>query len=228
MKYYDGSGVDPVLFLNENQDVCFLVLDETLVRPVMALQDSSKLSSQADAIRQLARSSHSGRHLFSSALKTLAQHAIDEAINTGMKELAEAVITEAKMMEKLAELNDKLAKIEGIESVQRRDVVVMYRGVRLRFQGKSPLRTAELALRCMVRGAGCQANLLESLPGEEFIAAKVDGIQVHQDMLVKAKRVRAYFRSVLQSVASDPSTGANGDEVKARFFFFFFLSHSVS
>ena len=218
MKYYDGSGVDPVLFLIENQDVCYLVLDEKLVRPVLALQDSSKLATQSQAIRQLARSSHSGRQLFSSALKTLAQLAIDDEINKGMKELAEAEITEALLVKKLAEVNEKLEKVQGIEMVQRRDVVIMYRGVKLQFQGKSPCRTAELAFRAMVRGAGCQLKLLESLPGEEFIAASMDGIVVHPDMLVKAKRVRAYFRSVLQSSAAD-AKGATGDEVKARLLF---------
>ena len=48
---------------------------------------------------------------------------------------------------------------------------------------------------------------MESLLGEEFIAVKVDGSDVHPDMLVKAKRVRSHA-----------AVRVNGDEVKARFF----------
>ena len=137
MQHYDGSGVDPVTFLNETQDVYFLVLDEGLVRPIMALHDAS----QSNALRQLAESSHSARQLFSSALKTLAQLAIGNEINAGMKDLAESEITKAKLVPKLAEVNENLAKDEGIEMVQRRHCVpkfvVLYRGVKLTFQARA-------------------------------------------------------------------------------------------
>ena len=216
MKFYDGSGADPVVFLEENKDFAFLVIDEELAKPLLRLDGSAKLSSHASAIRKLAKSTSTGKLLFSSALKSLAMEDVSTVIDKAVEELQDGEINEARLASCLANVKSKLEDVEGIDLIPRRDLEIEYRGVQLTYQAKTPLRGAELTLRSLVRGAAASQGVLCELPGEQFVTKKSESVKIHPDLVCKAVRARAFFLTALCGRAKDTSKDAIGDELKAR------------
>ena len=215
---YTGSNVDPAEWIEENADICYLVLPRPETERLCGLDAQSKLTGHSDAIKTVSRSSTLGRLLFSSAVKMVAMEEVRKIIREAMEGLeTEGAVTESRLVQWMSTVSAKLDGVECIEELQgRRECSLTYRGLQLMVVTKSPQRLAELTMRLAVRSVGASCGALHLLPGEEALAgeAKDWNFKVNSVVLGHANRARKQLRAVLRET-TDASKGLSGDDVKA-------------
>mmetsp|Transcript_58957 Transcript_58957/g.108939 ORF Transcript_58957/g.108939 Transcript_58957/m.108939 type:complete len:661 (+) Transcript_58957:83-2065(+) len=215
-RFYSTTGVDPQEFIDENDDIVWLVLDETLVRPILALTEDADLMPHRASVNALCASSNIGRMLFSSAQKSIAQEGVREAVAASIRTLcALPAVTKAEYERAYGELVAKVAAMDGADLLGRVEMSVPFRGHEIKISCKTAEAQAAASLRVWLRNMAVRDGKLQPLPGENAFAN--DGseakVSVEAALVSKANRARLHLRKAIDEKLAD-GTAMTGDILK--------------
>eukprot|EP00971_Amphidinium_carterae_P327953 6459574-Amphidinium_carterae.1 len=216
LRLYSETGVDPKLFVEENADCIYLILNKASCDELLSLDSACPLSTKRTLVCEITSSSVTARKLFSSSLRGLARQEVDELVTAAAQKLLLKRVTRASLAEALTECKTKLGNVAGIDLVARREVQLPYRGVSLTFEVKNPERHAELALNCAVRASAVSAGLVTTLAGEGSVCSDHDAVAVaiDEDLLAPAKRCRNQLARVVAEMRRTEKKSNGGDDLK--------------
>eukprot|EP00971_Amphidinium_carterae_P337958 6475066-Amphidinium_carterae.2 len=220
-RYYNETNTDPASFIEEHADFIYIVLSETDCKVVMSLGESASFSTAAAEVARLYGSSRTGKALFGSAMKCVAEAKIQEKVSTTMTKLAKASsVTPELLSELLARQTDGINGIEGASLLHgRRDIRCSYGSIPITLIAKSPAKAGELQVQVALRASASHSEKLPKLPCEEAVCALGQGLSLKIDPKVvrKSKTARGHLYQILRETQDDEDDEActAGDRLKA-------------
>eukprot|EP00971_Amphidinium_carterae_P352142 6492450-Amphidinium_carterae.1 len=214
-KNYSTTMVDAGVWLAETPEASLVVphLDAKIVQEV----SPEMLHTVAQEVENVARSSKTGRALFSSVLKKIAHYKLVQTVTNWLGGLTQAELDGQKIAKALADVELLVGSIEGIDELEeKREYSMHYRGAELKIVLKHPVQLADKMLRVTLRECGALAGQLTLLPGEVGLSPNASNPTLRFKPSEYRQADRA--RQTLISTVTENARGEKptGDDVKER------------
>eukprot|EP00971_Amphidinium_carterae_P335142 6470818-Amphidinium_carterae.3 len=181
-----------------------LVLPEPSVDKILAAGEDIVWPEQKDEVASIIRSSGLGKHIFSFVMKDICEAMVQSTIEKHVAEIKSR--TELKEDDVVACRNAIKTEILGLpgigELVERREVVLLYRGWKVKAWTRSLEEQVAMSVQSVVRGWLSQLSLIPRLPGESVLASADDQLRVTTVDAVlyrDAKVAREHLQMVMNS-----------------------------
>ena len=197
-----GSRLGPESWLRSHESEWKLILEEPLVRRVLALKQSQAWNVVAKELGALISSSRLGARLFGFAAKSICAESIQQILAAKVATLrATASLTTLVVCTLRNEALEQVRQLEGVRGLaKKREIWASYRGWDLQWEANTVEDECEIRLQTALRAIYSQKKVIQQLPGEDQLCdydAELKVVDIEPRLYCKAEACRHFLRTLV-------------------------------